>query len=618
MTKIISDAKTLFYSSKIADSNSSKQLFRVYKHLSGCEKSNPLPTNCPEQELPDTFINFFTTKISNIRAELDKQGTPTPATPGIEHVNVSHSFASFEPVTEDVVRTIIMKSKPTTCSLDPIPTSLLMECIDQLLPTITHIVNESLVKGIFPTPCKAAVVKPLLKKAGLDQNNLKNYRPVSNLSFLSKVIEKVVLKQLFHYLNTHLLLSPNQSAYRPCHSTETALLKVTNDILLALDRGNVSLLTLLDLSAAFDTVDHEIMADTLQFHFGISGTALHWFRSYMSDRTQFVSINDCCSDSVDVQFGVPQGSVLGPVLFVMYSKPLLALIDAKSVINQSFADDTQLYSSARPSEICSTVQRVEDCISDVRVWMSNNKLKLNDDKTEVLLIQTKTSFKSCEKPSSIHVGNVEVSFSASARNLGYFISDNMSIDAHVTNVCRSAYFAIRQISSIRRFLTVDATKTLVCAFVLSRLDYCNSLLCNSPKYLIDRLQRVQNAAARLVFRARKHDHVSPLLKSLHWLPVEARIEYKLCVLCHDFFSGSAPEYIAKLLSVYVPSRQLRSSSDQYMLHVPMVRTKKYGERAFAVCGPERWNSLPLQVRRICSTVTFKKVLKTHLFLKYYN
>ena len=615
MINIVNEAKTHFYSSEISDCDSSKQLFGVFKRLSGSESSAPLPTNCPEQDLPGVFKDFFTSKIANIRSELDKH-TTTPTMTGIEHVNVSHSFVSFKPVTEDHIKMTINKSKATTCPLDPIPTPLFLECIDPLLPTITHIVNESLLSGVFPTKYKSAVVKPLLKKSGLDQNNLKNFRPVSNLSFLSKVIEKVVLKQLFEYLNCHSLLSPNQSAYRPCHSTETALLKVTNDILLALDRGDVSLLTLLDLSAAFDTVDHKIMAETLQSHFGISGKALSWFQSYMTDRTQSVSINENSSDPVNLVFGVPQGSVLGPVLFVMYTRPLLSLIDTHSVLNQSFADDTQLYNDSSPSGIYSTVQRVQTCISDVKDWMNQNKLKLNDDKTEVLLIQTKSSFKSCDKPSVLHVGNVEVPFSTSARDLGYTISDTMSLDAHVTNVCRSAYFAIRQISTIRRFLTTDATKTLVCAFVLSRLDYCNSLLSNSPKYITDRLQKVQNSAARLVLKARKREHITPLLKSLHWLPVQARIEYKLCVICHNFFSSSTPEYLSDLLSVYTPSRNLRSSADARILSIPRVRTKTYGERAFAFCGPEQWNSLPSNIRHTKSTVAFKKILKTHLFLKY--
>ena len=239
-----------------------------------------------------------------------------------------------------------------------------------------------MLSGSVPTSFKCAVVKPLLKKANLDKNNLKNYRPVSNLPFLSKILEKIVLTQLFSYLNSHSLLSPNQSAYRPSHSTETALLKVTNDILQALDHGNVSVLTLLDLSAAFDTVDHSILIDTLRHYYGISGTALSWFENYLSFRSQSVLINDFSSDNSDLCFGVPQGSVLGPVLFIMYSRPLSSLIDSHSILNQSFADDTQLYTSCRPSDIDSSIATLQSCITDVKSWMTESKLKLNDDKTE--------------------------------------------------------------------------------------------------------------------------------------------------------------------------------------------------------------------------------------------
>ena len=618
VTRIIEQAKTLYYSSKVEDCQSSKQLFSVCDHLSGRVKSSALPNTHPSHELPNIFSNFFTSKVSQIRVELDAKSSDCLEIDSLINPKLSSSLGSFRPMSEDEIRKIIIKSKPTTCPLDPIPTTLFLECLDQLLPTVTSLVNESLSTGVFPTPCKAAIVRPLLKKQNLDQNILKNFRPVSNLSFLSKVIEKAVLQQLLEYLNAHSLLCSNQSAYRSSHSTETALLKVTSDILLALDSGHVSLLTLLDLSAAFDTVDHEILFKTLNTYFGISGTVLSWVQSYLSNRTQCVRISDCNSDPANVVYGVPQGSVLGPVLFVMYTKPLLMLIDRSMILNQSFADDTQLYKSFYQSEIWSAVTCLQESISGIKQWMTQNKLKLNDDKTEALLLRNPRLFQSSDMPSSIVVGNSQVHFSHSARDLGYTISDTMSVDIHVTNVCRSAYLAIRQIASIRQFLTVDATKKLVSALVLSRLDYCNSLLAGSPKYVIDRLQRVQNSAARLILKSRKRDHITPLLKSLHWLPVQSRINYKLSILCHNFLSGTAPKYFDDLLSVYVPSRQLRSSADLRTLNVSKVRTKSYGERSFSYCAPKQWNSLPAQLRNIQSTSSFKKCLKTHLFNQYYN
>ena len=184
-----------------------------------------------------------------------------------------------------------MKSKPTSCSLDLLPTSLLLE-FDDLLPTLTNIINFSLSSGTFPSTFRSAVLKPLLKTAPLDPNNSKHFPPVSNLSFMSKITEKVVLQQLLAYLTEHNLICPSQSACNSHHSTETALLKITNDFLLALDSGNISLLTLLDLSAAFDTTDHFILLNRLQHMYGISGTALSWFSSYLTNRTQSVIVDD--------------------------------------------------------------------------------------------------------------------------------------------------------------------------------------------------------------------------------------------------------------------------------------------------------------------------------------
>ena len=529
-----------------------------------------------------------------------------------------HVFDNFQPVSEEDVRKTILSSKPTTCPLDPIPTPLLIENLDILLPTITNFINHSLTSGIFPENFKTAVVRPLLKKNNLDKNNLKNYRPVSNLSFLSKTIEKLVLNQIFGHLNLHKLLSSNQSAYRPNHSTESALLKVTNDILLALDKGDVTVLTLLDLSAAFDTVDHEILFSTLQSHFGIFGSALAWFRSYLTNRSQSVHIENSKSDSKLLHFGVPQGSVLGPILFLMYTKPLLDSIDEKNINNQSFADDTQLYSSSKPSDVTCSIDQIQSCIHEVRAWMSENKLKLNDDKTEALLFHSKKSFSSVQKPASVLVGNSSISFCPSARNLGFIISEDMSLDAHISHICRTAYIAIRQISSIRHYLSLHATKVLVCAFVLSRLDYCNALLSGCTQQHIDKLQKIQNSAARLVTRTRKRDHITPILQSLHWLPIHARIEYKIAVLCHNFFSGSSPLYLSSCLSVYAPSRNLRSASDNRILVKPVVRTKSFGERSFSFSAPRIWNSLPQEIRHIDSSSSFKRALKTHLFRRCYD
>jgi len=259
---------------------------------------------------------------------------------------------------------------------------------------------------------------------------------------------------------------------------------------------------------------------------------------------------------------------------------------------------------------------MQACITDVKTWMTQHKLKLNDDKTEALLIHSSRSFSpNTPKPSSILVCSSTVPFSSSACNLGFILS-NMTVDAHISHICKSAYAALRQISSMRQYLTLQATKTLVCSLVLSRLDYANSLLSDCPKQAIDRLQKVQNNAARLTLKLKKTDHITPALKQLHWLPIEARIKYKVCLHCHNFFTESSPAYISDILTVYTPSRSLRSSSDQHTLLTPRTRTKTFGDRAFSHAAPKHWNSLPYHIR-LKTTPAFKHALKTHLFTQYF-
>ena len=247
--------------------------------------------------------------------------------------------------------------------------------------------------------------------------------------------------------------------------------------------------------------------------------------------------------------------------------------------------------------------------------MSSNKLKLNDEKTEALLVSSQHTSFSEPLPDSIKVDDTIIKFSSSVRNLGVIFDSSLSMHQHVQNVCKLAYFELRRISSVRHFLTTDATKTLVCSFVLSRLDYCNGTLSGCPQYLIEKLQKVQNNAARLVLRARKRDHITPLLNSLHWLPISSRIEYKIMSLTYNSLFESGPTYLSDLMHLYTPGRQLRSSSDTRTLCLPSYRTKSYGQRRFSVQSPLLWNTLPSSLRHTQSSNSFKSHLKTHLFKK---
>jgi hypothetical protein len=474
---------------------------------------------------------------------------------------------AFRAVTEKEVYDIIMDSPTKSCILDPIPTSLLKQCLAELLPVITAIINISLEHGVFPDQFKHAVVSPLIKKEGLDPNELKNYRPVSNLSFVSKILEKVVLQQLLMHLSDNKLQETHQSAYRKGHSVETAVLSVFQDLLSKMDQSLLSFTAFLDLSAAFDTLDHSILIQRLHTTFGIRGTVLKWLKSYVENRTQCVVIDGKLSKQNSLMYGVPQGSVLGPILFSLYAQPLSKVIERHHCQYHKYADDTELSKSEPPADFAQLEADVQCCIRDVMSWMNSNKLKLNPDKTEVLIVGYAPELKSVESTST-NIGDCNVALKDVVKYLGVQIDKNLSLEHQVGAITRACYNEIRKIASIRQYLTRHAAATLMSALVISRLDYCNSVLAGIPQHQIDRLQRVQNNAARIVLRKRMRDHATPLLQELHWLPVKLRCQFKIATLAFRHFEGTLPKYLSDNLVTRKPARELRSCAVR-RLHPPV-------------------------------------------------
>ncbi len=556
--KLIKEAKSSYFIKQIKDcEKDQKKLFQIVNNLLGRGKSSHLPEFSSAATLAEIFKEFFVTKISKTRtgfSEMEATIEDLRCPPLTSFLSPSTSqLLSFKPATTSEISAIIKKASKATCSLDPIPTNLLRDVLPVIAPVITNIVNSCLSSGTFPSELKSAIVKPLLKKPSLDSNNLKNYRPVSNLSFLSKVIEKVVASRLLDHMTMNNLMDPMQSAYRKGHSTETALLRVHNDIVSAVDKGMGVCLILLDLSAAFDTVDHTILITFLKEHIGLDGTALALFESYLSGRTQCISIEGVLSELSELAFGVPQGSVLGPIEFCIYTIPLGAILRHYNIDYHIYADDTQLYCSFKIDSLNEVLNVVSTCISDIRSWMIQNKLKINDDKTEFVLITS--PYVKLADDICISIGQSEIVPSSSCKSLGVMFDNHMCMDSQITNICRSTLFHIRNISSIRDLLPESAAAQLVHSLVTSRLDYCNSLLYGIPGYRIDQLQRVQNIAARVVKRCPRQDHITPVLKKLHWLPMDERILFKVLLLVYKCVNGLAPAYLSNLL---VPLQRERS------------------------------------------------------------
>ena len=322
---------------------------------------------------------------------------------------------------------------------------------------------------------------------------------------------------MLNHMNLNGINEPLQSAYKAGHSTETALVRVHNDICTAMDQNQVTILVLLDLSAAFDTVDHSILLSRLSNVVGIKDKALKWFESYLVGRTQRVRVHDAYSKQFELSCGVPQGSVLGPLLFTVYLLPLGDLVRKHGLSFHLYADDSQLYLVFKPlqHQIDITIDKTSACANEIDNWMVDNQLKFNGDKTDMIIIGTRQMRNKLPADISVNICGNSITPKNSVRNLGVIFDTNFNFKEHISRVCKSAFFHLHNISLTRKYLTLDATSTAVHAFVTSRLDYANALLYGLPKCDISRLQRIQNAAARLVTGTKKRDHITPVLQQLH-------------------------------------------------------------------------------------------------------
>ena len=610
-TQLLDATKMQYFKKKVADARQNK-LFKFIDKMSNVKTPPILPKHDSAKELAERFSEHFESKIINIRRELI---IAVPLRRITDERSCQSSFTSFRPASETYVKNIVLSSKSKSCQLDPIPTWLLKGCIDSLLPSITRIINSSLAQATVPSKLKESVILPNIKKATLEPEDFDNFRPISNLPFISKTLERIVASQMDSYLTENSLYADMQSAYRKHRSTETALIRVMNDISRAIDDRHECVLVLLDLSAAFDTIDHAILFMRLECRYGISGNALAWLKSYLKDRQQRVVINGTYSEPRSTTCGVPQGSVLGPLLFALYIAPLEDVISAHGIDVMMYADDSQLYIVLEKTNRPQTLQKLELCIDDIIAWNIQNGLKCNPSKTEVIHFYSR--FSPSDHIQQLRVGNHTIDVVNEVRDLGVTLDSTLALSQHTNNISRKASRAIYQIAKVTRFLSKQDTERVVHAFISSKLDYCNGLLYGLPSCQINKLQRLQNTAARLITKAKKSEHITPILQNLHWLPVEQRIIFKLLITTYKALNGMAPEYLSNLLTLYRPSRNLRSSSSLNLI-VPKTRTATYGDRAFSYAAPTLWNELPLSIKNSETLACFKNKLKTHLFKKAFN
>ena len=486
------------------------------------------------------------------------------------------------------------------------PAKLIKMCLDILLPVYSDLVNKSLLEGSIEK-VKTSVIDPLIKKAGLDPDVDKNYRPVNNLRFLSKLTERVAKIRKDEHMTTHALHTPEEFGYKQNHNTETMMLGLTDEVLRGFDENQATIVIFLDLSAAFDTIDPDKLLQIMEEELGITGIALQWFRSFLVGRTQRVKIDKEYSDSVEVPCGTPQGSVLGPPLFNTNVRSQPKVFQHCRFNTSSFADDSngrRTFSLTFQFDIIK--HEVVKCLKLVVEWSNAHFMKINPDKTELLLFYPP----SLEKEVLIKGVMFEdqcIRFSESVKNVGVYLDKHLKMDKHVNNVTSHGYKILKDIAKVKKNFSKDHLERLVHAVIASRLDYCNSLIININKDILFKFQKLQNSAARLILGKGRRESARCALRELHWLNVESRIIFKIILLVFKVIHGLCSD------NIKLTFKSFNGRPDDFLLlDTPTFKTK-YGKRIFEYNGSRLWNALPYEMRVDEDVEHFKKKLKTLLF-----
>lgn len=631
---LISKAKKNYFKTTIEENkHDSKNIWKNLKILGMPTKKSSSSGNiglaindeiCFDRlSVAEKFNSFYTSVASKLVEKLPKCLNKFGSSFVFNYYSskgVKPNFYNLSIVTEiQVLKYINLLGLNKATGLDGIPARFVLDSASIIASPLSHIINLSIIQGSVPDDLKLARVVPLYKKN--DKTEVGNYRPVSILSIVSKVLERVVYDQVYSYLSNHDLLYQHQSGFRQGFSTETCLINLTDYLRSEMDKGNMVGMVLLDLQKAFDTVDHGILLMKLRA-IGLAESSVSWFSSYLSDRHQLVDVSGTLSSRANINCGVPQGSILGPLLFLIYVNDMSAVV--KHRLNL-YADDSGILVSGKcKSEIENVLSTELEAVSE---WLICNKLSLHLGKTESILFGSKTRLRNHYSLNVTCNGQSIVS-KDSVKYLGATIDQTLSFESMVMSIIQKVNGRLKFLYRKREYLSFHTKKMLIMAIIQCHLDYASPVWYYSlTQSLRNKLQVTQNKMVRFVMNLDARSHIGKdEFSFVKWLPVEHRVKFK--TLCHVFkiHSGESPLYMQDMFtpasSVHSYSTRFRvtaqnpgnasivSFSDSGRYSLPKV--KGFGKRSFAYIGCSLWNDLPQCLRSAKSIQSFKIRAKEHL------
>ena len=612
VTYLIKRAKKEFYNNAVKQSTDTKLLWKNMREITGSNNNGILIPKTlrigneeitGENNIVNTFNDHFINICETIKENKFNKNSFSDLEEHLEGFLQGKCF-SIQPITPYQVKLIIEKldsSKAT--GIDVLGPQILKYCKDYIVIPITSIINNSIRLGIFPDSLKESFVMPIYKNK--DKEDPNNYRPISILPTISKIFERHIASQLMEYFCEAKLLHNFQSGFRKHHSCHTALLRLVHDWIEAIDNGKLIGTVFLDLRKAFDLVDHQILLHKLKLHH-FDSIALKLFESYLSKRTQIVKVGNVKSDKKIVKCGVPQGSILGPLLFLIYINDIS--FNVKHSIIDLYADDSTLYTCSKAKDDIQV--KLQEDLHAVMQWCDVNNMAIHPGKTTCMLIGSPHRTR-LENDLLLKIGDTHINNVSSQKLLGVIVDKNLKWESQVNAVCKKVNAKLFLLKRIISYLD-DGMKTLFYnSYILPIFDYCCVVWGIGKQSHIMKIAALQKRAAKIILCKSKITPSIDLFKTLNWLTFESRCHYHAGVLIYKSLKNNVPDYISNLIKFSHNERyMLRSSSKQNIAQT--TRNTDIKKQSFEYVSVQVWNSIPIEIRTSNTLNTFKHKYKQHL------
>lgn len=607
---IMSYRSNFLYENLMKLKNNPKKLWTMLNQVTPFKKNNTsLPEYIQTRETANNFNRYFgdigQQIFHEVNSFLTNDSTKFPGTP-------TYSFPKFElnlTNTKEVSDIIKSLKHSSSMGVDEISTMFIKDSSSSLIRHITYLINMSLLTSTVPKLWKTAIIIPIYKNQG-NELEPSNYRPIAILPILSKVLEKVVFLQLLSHLEKYRILNSKQFGFRTKSSTSNALNYVCNKLYTSLDKKKISLLILLDLSKAFDSISHTMLLKTLNTY----NTNCEWFIDYLSDRSQTTKIGNVYSDFYTNNYGVPQGSILGPVFFTLFINEITTYVNDfnNKIVNVDivcYADDTQLLFTSEFQNYDVLIKHATLVTNKIISWFSSLRLKINSNKSQCMLVCSNSQYNKIPiSGKSIILNNNKLNFVDSVNDLGITLDKDMKFNNHINNIYKKVFSKLTYINKTRAFHTFLTRKLLVESLALSKLNYCRDVWGPFSRGHVNQIQKLYNFGAKLIFCRKKHDHASDLITKLNWLNVDQSSKYFVSCFVYKHVNNMLNSNISSAMNLEL-GLYTRSKHIKYIL--PSINTN-YGEWSLNYRAPCIWNTIPENVKSINNLFAFKKALKKYL------